>query len=226
MMTPAAIPATKPKAIFFDLDGTLIDTALDFINAVQHLCLAHSVQAPSDLSIRNTVSDGARALVSLSLGGKEGDANFEEHRQQLLALYNQQLGLASQFFDGIVQVIDRIDNNKQSWGIVTNKPRLYAEPLLKVIRPRIDTRILICPEDVTHAKPHPEPLLMAATQAGVAPEHCIYIGDHDRDIQSGRAAGMRTIAAAYGYVDSRKEAEAWQADHTIDHASEILAIIS
>ena len=217
---------TKPAAVFFDLDGTLIDTALDFINAIQQLCLAHNVQAPSNLDVRNTVSDGARALVSLSLGSQEGEPNFENYKQQLLGLYNQQLGLASQFFDGIPQVLDAININQQHWGIVTNKPRAYAEPLLNKIRPAIDTRILICPEDVKLTKPSPEPLLKAAALAGANPQDCVYIGDHDRDILSGKAAGMRTIAAAYGYVSSRAEAESWQADHTIDHANEIISLIS
>jgi len=215
----------RTTAILFDLDGTLLDTAYDFVAVVQELCARHKITPPTEKDIRNTVSDGARALVSLAFNLAEGTDGFEDLRQELLDIYEQQLGHNTLVFDGIEDTLKLIESLGISWGVVTNKPRRFAEPLMQCMNLQPALGALICPDDVEHAKPHPESLHKAAGLVGSSAANCLYVGDHARDIEAGKNAGMLTVAAAYGYVSARAEAEAWAADYIVDTAYELKGII-
>lgn len=212
-------------AVFFDLDGTLLDTADDFVLTLETLCTRHGVTPPAPVDTRNTVSDGARALVKLAFEYEQDSADFEMLRNELLDIYEQVLGQQTRLFDGLQDTLYTLQHSSLPWGVVTNKPRRFAAPLMQRMNIQPACAVLVCPDDVTHTKPHPEPLYLAAKQVGVHPANCLYVGDHVRDIDAGKNAGMKTIAAAYGYVSDRSEAEAWNADHTIDHAQELQLII-
>jgi 2-phosphoglycolate phosphatase len=214
------------EAVLFDLDGTLLDTAPDFVTTLQLLLALHNKPALDENAIRQTVSHGARALVSLGFNIDESDANFEDLRQQLLAIYLTRLSEKTALFDGMEIVLAHLEQRKIPWGIVTNKPSLYADKVLADLKLDSRSSTTICPDHVSKAKPDPEPMLLACSQINCNPDKVIYVGDHRRDIEAGRNANMTTIAANYGYIDPKDPAESWNADYTINHASELLAIIN
>jgi len=213
------------KAVVFDLDGTLVDTAPDFVVSLKHLLKEEGVQAPSDKSIRNTVSNGASALVTLGFDLNEGDADFERLRQRLLTLYTRHLADSSTTFEGIDGLLGWLTEKGIAWGVATNKPALYAEPLMKALQLSPSNDCIICPDHVSERKPHPESLHLAATLLNCQTEEIIYVGDHKRDIECGQRANSPTIAAGYGYIENIDEALSWQADHTVSHANELQTII-
>lgn len=214
---------TSIKAVVFDLDGTLLDTAPDFVVVVNKLRQQEGLAALDETIIRNCVSNGARALITLAFGLDEGDTGFEALRQRLLDLYLEQLGEDSAPFDGISELLVFLRQQQLSWGIATNKPERYTTPLLKALN--IDADCVICPDHVSNSKPHPESMHLAASLLGCNPEEIIYVGDHARDIDCGRDAGCPTIAAAYGYIDHPEQAKQWNATHTVEHAEQIIPIV-
>ncbi len=203
------------KAVLFDLDGTLIDTAEDFIFCLNHMRKLDDLAPLEDNDIRAVVSDGARAMITLAFDLKEGEPGFEEKKQQFLDMYLQNLAISSGLFATLDGLINWCQLQNIPWGIVTNKPRKYSEPLLKALKLETGIGTLVCPDDVTHTKPHPEPMLKACEEINISPQDCLYVGDHARDIQAGKNARMKTIAAAYGYVHDEFEANEWQADWTV-----------
>lgn len=214
------------KAVLFDLDGTLLDTAPDFVTTL-NLLLAEEKRLPLDYqTIRNTVSNGAKALIQLGFQIDETDADFERLRQRLLALYSLHLADKTQPFEGINDVLAFTSEHNMSWGVVTNKPYVYTEPLLKQMPFRIAPHTVICPDHVKHRKPHPEPMLLACKQIGCEPSEAIYLGDHRRDIESAQNAHMLTIACAYGYIDASDKVADWHADYTVQHAREVVPILN
>ncbi len=213
-------------ALLFDLDGTLLDTAPDFVK-VLNLLLKEEGRAPlADAVIRTTVSSGARALVTLGFNLTESEDDFERLRQRLLALYDQHLAEQTRPFAGIDKLLQFCQNNDWRWGIVTNKPRRFTEPLMAQIALRSNADVIVCPDDVTHTKPHPEPMYLACKKLGIAPQNAIYVGDHQRDIEAGKNAGIRTVAAAYGYVEAHQSVSAWGADFIAQSAEDILPYLT
>jgi 2-phosphoglycolate phosphatase len=213
----------KPGAVLFDLDGTLVDTAADFVGVLNHQRAIHGLAALDETVIRNTVSNGARALTTLAFGGKEGETDFELKRQELLDLYEEKVGNEASLFPHLDDLLTSLEDRSIPWGIVTNKPRLYTELLLQ--RMALDCSVVVCPDDVAKSKPDPEGLLLAADHCNTPAEHCIYVGDHERDIEAARRAGMRSIAARYGYVDPMDNLQSWRADFIIDCPSELLPLL-
>lgn len=215
--------AGKLKAVLFDLDGTLLDTAPDFVVTLNQL-LAEEQRPPLPAAaIRATVSNGARALVTLGFQVTETDAEFERLRLRLLQIYSENLAINTRPFDGIAQLLQHCRRLGIDWGIVTNKPDAYTQPLLRALA--LQPQVTVCPDHVEQRKPHPEPLLLACARLDCACDEAIYIGDHRRDIECGRNAGMPTIAAAYGYLAEACEAGQWQADHIAHSAAELWPII-
>jgi phosphoglycolate phosphatase len=213
------------KAVLFDLDGTLLDTAPDFAVVVNQLRQRHG-KTPLDFpAIRATVSQGARAMVTLAFQLQEGDENFEALRLELLDLYSQHLAVETTLFPGIDELLQWLEGEHIPWGIVTNKPRRYAEPILSALQLDSRCQVLVCPDDVQHSKPDPESLLLACETLQCSAAHSIYLGDHRRDIEAGHNAGMKTIAVNYGYIDANDPTENWRADICIDHASEIKPLL-
>jgi 2-phosphoglycolate phosphatase len=218
--------SNRLEAVLFDLDGTLLDTAPDFVTTMQLLLARHGKPALDENSIRQTVSHGARALVNLGFSINEGDAEFEQLRQELLAIYLTKLSEKTALFSGMDTVLAHLEQQQIPWGIVTNKPSLYADKILADLKLDSRSSATICPDHVSKTKPDPEPMLLACKQINCAPENVIYVGDHRRDIEAGRNANMKTVAANYGYIDPNDSAQTWNADHTIGQPIELLAIIN
>ena len=220
-MSQASHPTAHYQGVLFDLDGTLIDTAEDFILCLNDLREANKLPPlPAD-EIRKVVSDGARAMIKLAFGINETDTGFEEKKQQFLDLYLNNIARKSSLFNGLDKTLVWCEANQIPWGIVTNKPRLYSEALLDALELSDRINTLVCPDDVTHTKPDPEPLFKACRDIKLSPQQCLYVGDHARDIEAGKRANMDTIAAAYGYVHSEDEAQSWQADWCVTSSDEL-----
>ncbi|VUD56678.1 Phosphoglycolate phosphatase [Thalassocella blandensis] len=213
------------RAVFFDLDGTLLDTAPDLAKALNHLLRAKG-KDPLPLNIiRRVVSDGAYALLQLGFGVEKNDAETEELRSELLQFYLQDLSSETHPFPGINQLIETLHQHNIDWGIATNKPWTYTEPLMQRYEFARAPSCVICPDHVQHRKPHPEALQLACSQTGCDTQEAIYVGDHLRDIQCGQRAGMPTIAVGYGYISSDDSHLNWNADYVVDSAEEIWPIV-
>lgn len=216
----------KPiRAVMFDLDGTLLDTAPDFIVVVNQLLAEQNRPALPAETIRAGVSNGSKALIKLAFAIDEKNEQFEPLRQRLLELYLQNHSVHTRPFPGIDELIDKLAAHNIAWGIATNKPSMYTLPLMVDMNMQPPPASVICPDHVSHPKPSPESLFLASTQLGCTPQEIIFIGDHKRDIDCGKDAGSITIAAAYGYVDEGDNAADWNADYCVNHADEIWPII-
>lgn len=213
-------------AVLFDLDGTLLDTAPDFVTTMQLLLTRHNKSLVDESEIRQTVSHGARALVSLCFGIDETSPVFEDLRQELLTIYLTRLSEKTALFSGMDKVLAHLEQQQIPWGIVTNKPSLYTNKILADLKLDSRSSATICPDHVSKAKPDPEPMLLACKQINCVAENVIYVGDHRRDIEAGRNANMKTVAANYGYIDPNDTAETWKADYIIDQPLQLLAIIN
>lgn len=213
------------KAVIFDLDGTLIDTAEEFIVVVQALRAEHGRQPMDPGRIRKSVSNGARALVSLALDMEESEDGFEAQRLRLLDLYSEVLGTSARPYPGINGLLEQLALRGIPWGISTNKPRAYTEPLLSALDIRPAPGSVVCPDDVTERKPHPETLYRNCRELDCEPCDAIYVGDHLRDIEAGRRAGMYTIAAAYGYIEPEDDPTAWGADALAESGHDLNELI-
>mgnify|MGYP003673387274 FL=1 len=212
MKDPRSAFPQNLKAVIFDLDGTLVDTADEFVPVVQGLRAEHGHDAMDPQRIRASVSNGARALVSLGLDINEDAPEFESKRLRLLELYSQVVGTMASPYPGIESLLARLQAKGIVWGISTNKPRAYTEPLLARLNIQPPPGSVVCPDDITHRKPHPESLYRNCHDLHCAPHEAIYIGDHLRDIEAGRRAGMYTIAAAYGYIEDNDDPQNWGAN--------------
>jgi N-acetyl-D-muramate 6-phosphate phosphatase len=222
--TRTAFPR-KLRAVIFDLDGTLVDTADEFIPVVQRLRAEHGLQAMEPERIRASVSNGARALVSLGLDMHEEAPEFESKRLRLLELYSEVLGSMASPYPGIESLLARLQDAGIAWGISTNKPRAYTEPLLARLDIQPPPGSVVCPDDIVNRKPHPESLYRNCHDLHCAPHEAIYVGDHLRDIEAGRRAGMYTIAAAYGYIEPGDDPQRWGANTQARHSSDLLELI-
>ena len=216
------------KAVLFDLDGTLIDTAADFIRIIQDMCREEGKTVVSADLIRTQVSEGARAMVKLVYPELEvTDPIFFAHRQRFLDIYGADIAVDTDLFEGMYLLLKELESHHIPWGIVTNKPRWLSEALLKALNLTTRCSVLVCPEDVTNTKPDPEPMYLAAKQININAEDCIYVGDHPRDIDAGRNANMYTILAAYGYlpIEHKDDLTAWRADCIVNNVDELHQVI-
>ena len=216
------------KAVLFDLDGTLIDTAADFIRIIQDMCRDKQCDVVAADLIRTQVSEGARAMVKLVYPELDvEDPVFLAHRQRFLDVYGDDIAVETDLFDGMYPLLEALESQNIPWGIVTNKPRWLSEALLKALNLTDRCAVLVCPEDVSKTKPDPEPMYLAAKHIQIQPEDCIYVGDHPRDIDAGRHAQMYTILAAYGYLplQHKDDLTAWQADCIVNTVAELQQVI-
>ena len=213
------------KAVLFDLDGTLIDTAADFVRIIGKMSLENNWQAPLETDIREQVSAGASAMVQLMLRHNDqlevGEDELLNFRQQFLDNYEADICVDSCLFDSLDAVLADLESKGVPWGIVTNKPRYLAEKLLNKMQLDERCAALVCPDDVSRSKPDPERRYMALEKLGIprgAAGSVLYVGDHIRDIEAGNAAGMPTILAAYGYIppEDQKTLKKWGADYIVE----------
>ena len=215
----------KLRAVIFDLDGTLVDTADEFVPVVQALRAEHGREPMDPERIRASVSNGARALVTLGLGIEEHEPQHEPSRLRLLELYQEVLGSLAQLYPGIPELLVELERRGIAWGISTNKPRYLTEPLLERLNIQPAPASVVCPDDIANRKPHPETLYRNCRDLGCSPLEAVYIGDHLRDIESGRRAGMYTIAAAYGYLEPGDDADNWGANVRADSSTDLATLI-
>lgn len=215
----------KLQAVIFDLDGTLVDTADEFVVVVQALRAEHGREPLPDQLIRSNVSNGARALTTLALDLQESAPEFENKRLRLLELYSEVLGTVASLYPGIQELLDAFSERNIRWGIATNKPRAYTEPLLAALDLSPAPGSVVCPDDVTDRKPHPESLYLNCRHLDCSPANSVYIGDHQRDIEAGRRAGMVTIAATYGYIEDHDDPASWGANLQADCSHKLQALL-
>lgn len=216
----------KPiQAVFFDLDGTLVDTAPDLGYALNLQLARHGKPMLTDDKIRPVASHGSRGLLELGFGITPQDSEFVAMRDEYLALYDQVFTRQPRLFDGMETVIHHLAKRQMPWGIVTNKPRRFTQPLVASLGLHTQAASIVSGDDASQPKPSPETLLMACAQVGVDPQCCIYVGDAERDIQAGRAAAMQTVVALFGYLDISDRPETWGADAMIRQPEELLQLI-
>jgi phosphoglycolate phosphatase len=208
-------------ALLLDLDGTLLDTAPDMGGALNLLRGEHGLGPLPAAFIRPVVSHGAMRLVALGFPEATGD-EFERLRARFLELYAENLAVGTRLFAGFETVLSRLEARGIPWGIVTNKPSWLTDPLLAALGLAERAACAVSGDTVAERKPHPLPLLHAAGTIGVPCARCLYVGDAERDIQAGRAAGMTTVVAAYGYIGSGEDPMDWDPHGVVQAPQELL----
>ncbi len=216
-----SLPA--PRALLFDLDGTLADTAPDLAAAVNKMRFDRGLEPSPFDRLRPLASAGARGLIGAAFGIGPGDSQYEDMRQEFLDNYAAAIADHTTLFDGITSLLDAIDSLGLTWGIVTNKPALYTDALVPQIG-LAHAACVISGDTTPHAKPHPEPLFEAARRLKLVPTACWYVGDDLRDIDAGKAAGMPTIAAGWGYCGHTEPSD-WLADLIASHPLDLLPLL-
>ncbi len=207
--------------VLFDLDGTLADTAPDLANALNAIRLKYDLdKLPLEL-ISPTVSLGGNAMIKLAFDLEEGESGFDEIREQFLNHYLENIAAETRLFDGMEEVLDSLEENNKTWGIVTNKSAWLTMPLLEALS--LDTRAacVVSGDTLDQRKPHPAPILHACELIQSEPASTIYIGDAQRDIEAGRRAGTKTLIALYGYLDKDEDPNSWDADAMVSSPHEI-----
>jgi 2-phosphoglycolate phosphatase len=217
--------STLFKGVFFDLDGTLADTAPDLVAAANQLRQSRGLTELPYEELRPRASAGARGLIKGAFGYDPDHAEFNTLRDEFLNNYQNNICVKSQLFDGIDELLIQLENRHVAWGIVTNKISRFTDPLLELMGLHLRSQANISGDTTKFSKPHPAPILRAAEICNVAPQDCIYVGDDLRDIEAGKAAGMKTVAAAYGYCGCDEPITKWGADFIISHPSELQSII-
>ena len=213
------------STIFFDLDGTLVDTAPDLGHALNLQLIRHGKQPLADAAIRPFASHGSRGLVGLGFGITPKDNNFINMRDEYLTIYDTVFTRSPVLLPDIAELLQIIETKGLKWGIVTNKPRRFTIPLIESMGLHKRAACIVSGDDALQPKPSPATLLMACEKVGELPENCIYVGDAERDIQAGRAAGMKTVVALFGYIDVTDKPQDWGADALIKVPSELLEVL-
>ena len=214
------------RALLFDLDGTFADTAPDLAFALNETLRKFGGEPLPYQRIRPLVSHGAAALIRLGFGMEPGDQGHAERRRYLLQVYAENICRETVPFDGILPLLAAAESQQLPWGIITNKPAWLTEPLMLAMRLADRAGCIISGDTCEHSKPHPQPLLHAAELLDTVPSQCIYVGDARRDIEAGRAAGMHTAAALYGYIEEHDPPTGWNADWQIGSPRELLPLLS
>ncbi|MGV8823422.1 HAD-IA family hydrolase [Methylibium petroleiphilum] len=214
------------RAVLFDLDGTLADTAPDLGGALNRLRERRGLPALPISQLRPVASAGARGMLGAGLGMHPGDDDYETARVEFLTEYEAALDRDTRLFDGVAGCLASLAQCGLSWGIVTNKATRFTGPVVAGLGLDRLTSVVISGDTTPHAKPHPAPLFEACRRLGVAPREAVYVGDDLRDIEAARAAGMPAIAAAYGYLGATPDLDAWGADAVIATPLDLLPLLA
>ncbi len=214
--------ALDVDAVLFDLDGTLADTAPDLGAAVNRLRAERGLEPMPLAQLRPHASHGARGLLGAAFGVAPGDAEFAALNAAFLARYETALAVDSVLFERVADVLDTIEARSLRWGIVTNKATRFTGPVVAALGLTPRAGVVVCGDTTARAKPHPDPLLHAAHALAVAPARCVYVGDSERDVAAGVAAGMRTLVARYGYIAAHETPDAWPADGVLEDIAQLV----
>ncbi len=210
------------QAVLFDLDGTLADTALDLGGALNTLLRRHSLPEKSMAEVRPVASHGASGLILMGAGIDKNHPEHAQWRQDYLAEYERCFDCDTVLFDGINDLIRALDAQGLKWGIITNKPHTFTHRLVPKLGFAVPPAVVVSGDACDEAKPSVKPMLHACAQIGIAPEHCLYVGDAERDMQAGKNAGMKTILVDWGYIAASDPTETWPYDVRIAAPLELL----
>ena len=212
----------EARAVLFDLDGTLADTAPDLARALNRVRATHGLAPMPVETTRSFTSSGARGLLKVGFGLDPGDERYEALKLQFLDFYAAEICVDTRLFEGMAELLDQLDQDRLPWGVVTNKAERFTLPLLQSLRLGERAACIVGGDTTARIKPHPDPLLHAAAALQLHPSACVYVGDDLRDVQAARAAGMPVLAAKYGYLGDGGAIESWQADAIIEHPRQVL----
>ena len=213
------------RAVLFDLDGTLIDSAPDLAGAANDMRLARGLPLLPYAHLRPMVGSGARGMIGRAFEVGPQDDAFSALRDEFLQRYEARMTRDTRVFEDVLPLLDALDAQQVLWGIVTNKAARYSEPIVQALGLAQRSQVLVCGDTTPHSKPHPAPLLEAARRMGIDVGDCAYVGDDERDVQAGRAAGMATVAVSWGYLGLGNAIEAWGATHVIHSPNELLNLL-
>lgn len=213
------------QAVLFDLDGTLVDSAPDLALAVERMRAMRGLPPLSLTRYRPHASAGARGMLRIAFGVIPQDDGYEGLKREFLCEYRQCLLHNTVCFDGVAVLLSALERAGLPWGIVTNKAQELTELVLAGLPILAGAGAVICGDTLPQAKPHPAPLLEAARRLGIAPSECLYVGDDERDIVAGRAAGMFTVVARYGYLGESGDTSHWAADEEVNSPAEVLKLL-
>ncbi len=203
-------PARRPNAVLFDLDGTLADTLPDLADALA--AAAGGAGTVDETRLRPLVSRGGREMIASVLATDADDSELDRTRHRFLARYRERIAVRTRLFPGIESVLQTLDELGVRWGVVTNKHAWLTEPLLEALELHRRAACIVSGDSAAHPKPHPAPLLLACERLSIPPRAAVYVGDSRSDIESGRAAGVTTVSAGWGYVDPDDPPQRWGAD--------------
>ncbi len=216
----------RTRAVLFDLDGTLLDSAPDLGAAADQMRVKRGLTSLAPADYRPAAGAGARGLLGVAFGVTPDHPDFASLRDEFFGNYERCLTQRTTAFDGIGALLVELAARQMTWGVVTNKAARFTEPLTRSMPLFATAGVIVSGDSTPHAKPHPEPLLEAARRLAVRPTECIYVGDDERDIIAGRAAGMLTVAATYGYLGSHSDVAQWGADATINSPLTLLQLLA
>jgi 2-phosphoglycolate phosphatase len=214
--------SASAQLVLFDLDGTLIDSAPDLAAAANAMRVARRMAPLPLAALRPMVGAGARGMVGAALGVNPGDEAFDALRQEFLERYQAALLGSTTVFADMAPVLDRLDAAGRRWGIVTNKAERFTRPIVEGLHLHTRAAVVISGDTTPHSKPHPEPLREAARRVGIDTGSCVYVGDDHRDVLAGRAAGMMTLVAAWGYLGQGEPIDAWGAHGVLAEPAALL----
>ncbi len=212
-------------AVLFDLDGTLIDSAPDLGAAADHMRVVRGMPSLPLTSYRQMAGAGARGMLDIAFGISVDHPDFEAMREEFFSNYAACMTERTVAFDGVPELIADLERRQLAWGVVTNKSSRFTDPLTRAMPLFAGAGTVISGDTTPHAKPHPEPLFEAARRLGVDPARCLYVGDDERDVVAGLAAGMQTVAATYGYLGNKTEIQAWGAHAEINSPLGLLQLL-
>lgn len=213
-------------AVLFDLDGTLIDSAPDLGAAADQMRVVRGMPSLPLESYRHMAGAGARGMLEIAFGVTPNDTGFDALREEFFSNYAACMTERTYAFDGVQELISYLEQQKMPWGVVTNKSSRFTDPLTSAMPLFSNAGTIVSGDTTPHAKPHPAPLLEAARRLGVPAQRCLYVGDDERDVVAGLAAGMKTVAASYGYLGKKTEIQAWGAHAEIKSPLALLQLLT